>query len=303
MKSLIQATNRVKVFLFFLFIVFSVFAEDSTPVSLTDGSYKVMSFNIRYKNTKDGIFKWNNRRELLVNTIIEQNVDILGVQEAVNSQVRFLKKNLPTYNFVGVGRANGRKRGEFSAIYYNSERFNSIEEGHFWLSETPSKKGSKGWDAAIERVASWVLLEDSFNKDTLFVLNTHFDHEGDIARLESAKLIAQNIDAIVGEDKSYSVLVMGDLNLTSNTSAYAYITDEKQLNRLYDSRNQAKLVEGLKGTFHAFGGRKENLRPRIDYIFTNEAVEVLHYITVGDTPIDGIWLSDHSAILITAKKK
>ena len=121
---------------------------------------RVMSFNIRYGTANDGINRWELRKEFLVDTIRDFDPDLLGTQETLASQRDYLADALKSYAVVAAGRDDGKQAGEMAALYYRKDRFEAIDEGHFWLSETPEKVGSKGWDAALPRIATWVKLKD-----------------------------------------------------------------------------------------------------------------------------------------------
>lgn len=136
----------------------------------------VMSFNIRYDNPEDSLDNWRYRKDRVANAIHFYDVDILGTQEVLHNQLEDLKLRLPEYGVVGVGREDGKEKGEYSALWYKKDRFNVLDSGYFWLSETPEVAGSKGWDGACERIASWVKLQDKVSDKEYFALNTHLDH-------------------------------------------------------------------------------------------------------------------------------
>lgn len=169
----------------------------------------VMTFNIRYNTLRDSANAWSFRKDLVSNQILFHEVHILGVQEALYDQIQDLQKRLPAYRRVGVGRDDGATKGEFSAIFFDSTRLKMVTSGTFWLSPTPSVAGSKGWDAALPRIATWVTLRDKQSKSTVTIINTHLDHQGVQARKESAHLILQKLAAMRPRENS---IVMGDLN-------------------------------------------------------------------------------------------
>ena len=136
----------------------------------------VMSFNIRYDNPEDSLDNWRYRKDRVANAIHFYDVDILGTQEVLHNQLEDLKLRLPEYGVVGVGREDGKEKGEYSALWYKKDRFNVLDSGYFWLSETPEVAGSKGWDGACERIASWVKLQDKVSGKEYFALNTHLDY-------------------------------------------------------------------------------------------------------------------------------
>ena len=164
-------------------------------VPAADTTVRVMTFNIRFDNPGDGPDAWPHRKDLAASMIRFHRAGLIGVQEALKHQLDDLTARLPGYAWVGVGRADGREAGEYSAILYRTDRFELMDDGTFWLSETPEVPGSKSWDAAIERIVTWAQFRDRETGKTFFHFNTHFDHVGQVARAESAKLILQRIAA------------------------------------------------------------------------------------------------------------
>ncbi len=189
----------------------------------------VMTYNIRNSRASDGVNSWENRKERLVQLVKKVNPDVLGTQEVLIRQLKYLNKSLNNYNSFGAGRNNGRHAGEHSAIFYRKDNYRFIAGGNFWLSETPQVPGSKSWDAAITRICSWVMLIDKRTGKELFVFNTHFDHKGKEARRESTQLLMRSIDSIAGDSP---VIVMGDFNFTPVDTAYKTLTGSGVL---YDS--------------------------------------------------------------------
>lgn len=255
---------------------------------------KVMSFNIRYLNKTDGVNIWENRKEDVKDLIRFYDVELLGVQEAMYEQFTDIKENT-NFAVEGVGRDDGQHRGEHSPIYYSLTRFEKKDGGTFWLSETPDYP-SKGWDAALPRVCTWLILYDKLSKKEFLVFNTHFDHKGDKARIESAKLIRYKINEIAS---NLPVIFMGDLNVTPDKEAISTINSF-----LMDSRKVSLTkAYGPEGTFNNFSLTAE-LKNRIDYIFINEKFQVLKQAHLAEHK-DGRYYSDHLPVfaLIEFKKK
>lgn len=250
------------------------------------GYINVMSYNIRYNNTHDGEHAWPNRKDHVKALVKFHDTDILCVQEALVLQVDQLLENT-NYDRVGVGRTDGKREGEFSAIYFDKTRFAKKDGGTFWLSETPDKP-SKGWDAAIVRVCTWVKLHDKWNKKDFIVFNTHYDHVGVQARIESAKLIKKKIMEIA---PTLPVVLTGDLNVTPETEAIAtiktFLTDTKEAT--------IEPAYGPEGTFNGFKFNAP-LKERIDYIFVNKGFEVQKFGVLTDSK-DLKYPSDHLPVM------
>ncbi len=182
------------------------------------GDVRVLSYNIRYGTAKDGENHWDKRKDFMVETIKALNPDLLGTQETLGFQRDFLAETLTNYHVLGVGREDGKEKGETTAIYWRKDRFEKMDGGHFWLSEAPGEPGSKSWDTSLPRMATWVRLKDkSQGGKPVFWINTHFDHIGKIARLESAKLIRDRIGTL---GKDCSVIVTGDFNAGEGSDPY-----------------------------------------------------------------------------------
>lgn len=197
---------------------------------------KVMSYNIWYANPDAGENTWENRRDGVANAVIDQKADIVGMQEVLFRQVADLEKLLPEYSWVGVGRDDGKQGGEFEPIFFNRERFDLVQSGNFWLSETPDSAGSLGWDAKCIRIATWVQLKDKNSGLEIFVFNTHFDHEGETARLESAKLLVKKIQ------NNRSMIDLDKLALIAQK--------KENENRKFFSRLKARLPKDLDVSVH-----------------------------------------------------
>lgn len=285
-------TKSLTIFLLFLGFspsgISSVQAQDSAEKSL-----RVMSFNIRYNEPRDGVNAWANRKTKVSDVIRFHKADLVGVQEAQYNQLQDLEKLLPDFEWRGVGR-DGENKGEFSAIFYRRSRFGLLETNTFWLSETPGRFGAKGWDADYPRIVTWARFRDKQTKKIFFLFNTHFDHIGARARAESARLLLREIPKIAGK---YPFVVTGDFNATEETNVYQILTGREEAGafRLIDARYAAS--GGHFGGNSTFNGFKE-LQPgrRIDYVFVGEGVKVLEHGILSDL-WDGLWASDHLPVL------
>jgi len=253
----------------------------------------IMTYNIRYNNVNDGVNRWDQRKETLLGQILFFAPDIFGIQEGLEDQVKYLEEHLPTYAFEGRGRGNAENESEYSAIFFNTKKFEKIKGGTFWLSETPDKP-SKGWDAALNRICTYVQLKDKKTKKKFWVFNTHFDHVGDTARMESAKLIIEKIAEMNWDD--LPVFLTGDFNLLPESDAIKFLSL-----KMNDSRAVTQLAPyGPVGTFNGFKVC-ENPSKRIDYIFTSpDNVVVLKYGVLAEVQ-DLRYPSDHFPVLVVAR--
>jgi endonuclease/exonuclease/phosphatase family metal-dependent hydrolase len=255
-------------------------------------SFRVMSYNIRLDTVQDGINQWNLRKNRVASLIRYHGADIFGVQEALPNQMADLKNALPAFDWYGAGRDDGKDKGEFSAVFYRSDRFQLLDKNTFWLSETPEMPGSKGWDADVTRVCSWVKLRDRWTFKTFYHFNTHFDHMGQTARRESARLIVARIRNIT--KLNAPVILTGDFNAGPNSDAYrAIITNST----LQDSKLLTKIPHyGPDSTWSTFfvGQR---FGDRIDYIFvTPHNLKTLQHATLTDSNCK-YYPSDHLPVL------
>lgn len=266
------------------------------PSALQAAPIRVLSFNIRYNNPGDSIHAWPNRKDHVANLIRFHDADLIGVQEALKDQVDTLAARLPGYGWFGVGRADGDAAGEFSAIFYREDRFEVLDQGTFWLSETPDSAGSRGWDAALPRIVTWGHLRDRTSEETFYHFNTHFDHLGEEARLESARLLRERLREIAG-DRPF--LLTGDFNTTEDAPPYHTLTDVRADSAvaLHDAYYATSTPPyGPTETFHGFevGGTTGG---RIDYVFVSEDVRVLRYGVLTDHR-QGRYPSDHLPVLV-----
>lgn len=249
----------------------------------------VMSFNIRLDHVADSMNNWKYRKENAAKMIAYYAPDIIGMQEVVKNQLDDLKNRLPQYIALGVGRADGKEKGEYCSLFYKANRFELVKGGNFGLSETPGSIGVKGWDAACERIVTWAVLKDKISGKKLAVFNTHFDHIGKIARRESAKLLSKKIHEIAG---NLPVVVTGDFNGTANSEPIVLLTEKDLKNACSD----ATIVYGPAWSFHDFGRIPLENRQLIDFIFVNELITVDKFRVISDKPDDG-YLSDHAPIM------
>ena len=256
----------------------------------------VMSFNIRYDNPEDSLDNWKFRKDRAANAVRFYDVDVLGTQEVLHNQLEDLKQRLPEYGVVGVGREDGKEKGEYSALWYKKNRFDLLDSGYFWLSETPEVPGSKGWDGACERIASWAKLKDKTSGKEFFALNTHLDHVGVVARREGISLMLDRVNQLSG---GLPVIVTGDFNSEPESDVIKHVTDPSNPEHL-DARLASPVVYGPAWSFHDFGKIPYQHRPLIDYVFVRNGFDVLRYGVLAETENEA-FLSDHAPVLVTVE--
>lgn len=251
---------------------------------------RVMSFNIRYATDKDGADAWDKRKAFTLATIKAYNPDLLGTQEVLAAQADYLREQLPGYGFVGGGRDDGQRGGEFSPIQYRKDRFELLASGQIWLSETPDKVGSKGWDAALPRVATWAKLKDRTAGPELLFVNTHWDHVGRRARVESGKVMRRLVDE--QRENRLPVVVTGDFNSTEESEQYRTLTTGDGTGvRLTDAyRTVHPDPSPDESSFNGFKGTRQG--KRIDWIL-HSPEWVARAAAIDRTAKDGRYPSDH----------
>ncbi|MGC4037690.1 MAG: endonuclease/exonuclease/phosphatase family protein [Chitinophagaceae bacterium] len=268
----------------FLFLYFSsmTMAQD----------LNVMTYNVRLNNPDDSLNAWPYRKDKLASVVLFHDVTILGVQEALPDQMDDLRQRLTNYKSIGVGREDGKNKGEFSAIFYDTTKLQLLQSETFWLSETPTVAGSIGWDAAITRIVTWAKFKDKKTKKIFYHFNTHFDHIGPMARRESAKMVLKKVNEIAG---SIPVVFTGDFNSRPTDEPIQIITDKNNPLHLTDSKEISQTPHyGPTGTFNAFQSKERDDEP-IDYIFLKGKWKVLKHATISET-WNGRFASDHFAV-------
>ena len=214
----------------------------------------VMSYNIRYGDADDGTNSWQYRYAATLAMLEDRKPDVFGIQEALDYQVKFISE-YTSYKNVGVGRDDGKKKGEHMSIFYNKKTVSLLKWGTFWLSETPDKP-SMGWDAACFRTATWALLKDKRSGKKFFFVNTHLDHVGWEARRKGLALIVDRIDAM--NPQGFPMVLTGDFNMTADREEFQELKE-----RMQDAREVAPVTDDGP-TYHGWG--KVSGKP-IDFIF------------------------------------
>jgi endonuclease/exonuclease/phosphatase family metal-dependent hydrolase len=250
---------------------------------------RVMSFNIRNaasdKNTTES---WEARLDNLVALIRGASPDLIGFQEVLHGQYLDLAGRFPEYSSVGAGRDDGINAGEYAAVFYRKDRFGLIESGSFWLSETPEKP-SLGWDAACIRICTYAKLLDNKTQKIFTQYNTHLDHIGQTAVLESAKLIR---GAML--DKKIPAFVTGDFNMAEKSAPYNILTQGGLSDAKYSAGSSMS-----HGTFHGYdpGGNTKSDSP-IDYLFYTDGDFNIKEYKVLVNGGKGAYTSDHYPVLV-----
>jgi endonuclease/exonuclease/phosphatase family metal-dependent hydrolase len=262
-----------------------------------DATLRVMTFNIRNSSANDGEDSWPHRKEFLIEVIREFSPDFLGTQEVLPDQVDYLAEKLSDYTLVGVGRDDGKRQGEFSAALYKKARFEAIDSGTFWLSETPDVPGSKSWDSALPRIVTWARLRDRAEPAReLLWLNTHWDHLGRQARVESGRIIRRWIDQ---HADGAATLVTGDLNVNEDHEGVRAMLAEAGVPRLADLYRQAHPdPQPDESTFSGFRGTTQG--KRIDFILGGAELRVTAADIVRASR-EGRYPSDHYPVTAVLK--
>lgn len=282
-----------------LFILLgAVFSQTQVVAQEAPGlNLKAMTFNIRYDNPGDGPDAWGKRRAWVADLIDRQEPDVLGMQEVLKRQADYLATELTQYEWYGVGRDDGKTRGEYSPIFYKKGRFERLDQGTFWLSEKPEQPGSRSWDAAITRICSWVKLKDRTSQREFFVFNTHFDHRGEEARQQSATLIRRMITQLAPEQPW---VLLGDFNATPEGEVYQRLSQSQAgVVDVVDSYTapQVKPV-GPDSTWNGFQAVQAGRR--IDYVFVSAKAKVLRVEVVVEQR-EGRFPSDHLPVTTTVQ--
>lgn len=259
---------------------------DAGPVPLD-----VMTFNIRYGTAEDSTNAWPHRRDLLMGVIDSHDPQVLGVQEALRFQLDELGDAFGDYGEVGVGRDDGVEKGEYSAILYDSERLEVLEQGTFWFSSTPETPGSTSWGNRIPRIASWARFRDLAAGGTFYVYNVHWDHESQASRDSSAVLLLEHIAARAATDP---VIVTGDFNAGEANSAYrtmlAGASRVEGAPRVIDTFRAVNPSAKNVGTYHGFRGGDDG--EKIDAVLVSSEWDVIA-ASIDRTEEDGRYASDH----------
>ncbi|NND97440.1 MAG: endonuclease/exonuclease/phosphatase family protein [Pirellulaceae bacterium] len=268
------------------------------PTALrADDSFTVVTYNIRYASPHDGKDVWSERKESVAQFL--GDFDIFGLQEVTAGQRDDLDERLGLFESYGLGRDDGKRGGEAAPIYFLRSRFTAQSKGTIWLSESPETIGKKGWDAALPRTMTYLVLLDKQTDKTFLVANTHFDHRGVQARLESGKLIRRWLDQ---RDIQLPTIVMGDFNCLPDSDPYRALTTNDSPSPLADARTLAKSpVVGPTSTWNGF----QQIVPDriIDHVFVRGPIEIVELETHDPKTSDGRFASDHLPVRVLLRIK
>jgi len=268
---------------------------------LTLAQGAIATYNIRYDGHTDLANDWVERKVPIAQFVLNNQIKIIGFQEVLNNQLLDLQALLPNYKYVGVGRDDGKTQGEYTPIFYDSTKFIALQSGTFWLSATPEKP-SKGWDAALNRICTYALLQNKLNEELTWVFNTHFDHVGVEARLHSAELILDQIAELL-QKQDAPVLLIGDFNMEDTDKGIELIAarfKDFSCVQVPDGKRRKKIHEiCFPPTFNGFT-KDQNDDKRIDYIFGSEKIIPLE-CRVIETKFGLSFPSDHFPVLVYYK--
>lgn len=256
--------------------------------------FRVMTYNVRYDNPEDGDHRWANRRKGVADTIRFREPSLLGLQEPLEHQLSYLQDRLPTYEWVGNPRVDGNEEGEYSPIGFDDRRFALEATDTFWLSETPKRAGSLGWDARHPRIVTWARLRDRNTDRVLVHANTHFSHDGPQARRHSAHLLRERLDELTDDEP---LIVTGDFNCIAGEPAHETIVDPEAGRRtLYNAIDRSEYGHhGPETSVTDF----EHLVPnrKIDHVFVTDDLEVRQHGVCTDLYAEDRYPSDHFPVL------
>ena len=281
--------------LYLSFLLFAGILQACSPeTKQTNNSVmNTATFNLRQDNPNDSADAWPHRKEMVKGLIRFHDFDIFGTQEGFKHQLDGILE-LGNYAYIGVGRDDGKDGGEHSAIFYKTARFEVLKQGNFWYSETPDTPG-KGWDATCcNRLCTWGQFKDRETGKTFFLFNSHYDHQGRVARKESSLLLLRKIKEIAGENET--VIATGDFNARPEDEPIQILASDGMLKDSYKITEQPPY--GTTGTTNGFRTASA-MNGRIDYIWVTSSIKVLKYGVLNEQQY-GHFPSDHFPVMIQA---
>lgn len=252
---------------------------------------KVMSYNIRLSSgtiEADSIYHWEHRKQASLELMHQEQPTVFGLQEACPDQMDYMAENLPEYDYIGVGRDDGKRKGEFMSIFYKKDEVELIDGGTFWLSQTPDQV-TKGWDAACFRTCTWTILKKKDTGKKFVYLNTHLDHKGQEARKESIKLIVAKAEELTGG--KLPVFITADFNSPTTNEIF-----KPMQSAMKDARVEAPVTDE-RGTLNCWGTTPPGVV--IDHIFFRGA-EAQKFEVLRDKDYGAPYVSDHYPVMLTA---
>lgn len=270
-----------------LFFACAVAAFGATSCAEKTNDIKVISYNVRFSGG-DGENHWDLRKHASINMINDEKPTVFGLQEACSDQMDFLVENLPQYDHIGVGRDDGKRAGEFMAIFYDKSKVELIDGGTFWLSPTPEKP-SRGWDAACIRTCTWSRMRMKASGDEFIYLNTHLDHVGVVAQEESLKLIVERLQTYI--DEELPIFLTADFNATPDSHIFEPLKESME-----DAREVAPESD-YRGTFNGWNTVKKPTL--IDHIFLRDA-KAHSFRVLCDKNYGAPLISDHYPVVLEA---
>lgn len=257
---------------------------------------KIATFNIRADMKGDGVNQWKYRKKVVSKFIRKEKFDIICMQEVINNQLLDILQCDKRFDYIGIGRDDGHEKGEYVPIIYRKDKYMLVRSGTFWLSQTPNRVGGIGWDASYPRIATWAILRIAKTGKEFFIVNTHLDNVGKLARQNGMKLILDTIP-VLSENKS--VIFTGDFNSNDNSAVYNAVRNNPlMLKDIYKHRLKAN---GVNYTFHRFGKIEERARTRIDYMFVSKGIMPLVVNIPKPKSDKGIYISDHNPVIAKLK--
>lgn len=281
-----------------LFAILWVLLPTIPTVSVANTTtLNVGCFNIRSKTTADqGELSWDNRKSYVARTIIDFKYDIVGVNEMnAGSQQEDMKSLLPEYSFVewGGNSSTVPNQGTVNAVLFRTDKFDLLEEGHYFLCTDPSKS-LISWDnsSGNKRFAVWAKLRVKETGELFYYFITHLDHLGSDARNEGTRINIEKVRSISGH---YPAIICGD----HNSSAIRYPFYDLCSAYLSDSRkvSEAPFPWPKDGTLCKWDPEKKD-GTRLDYVWV-KGMKVHTYNHINETFGRGVTPSDHFPVIVS----
>ena len=268
-------------------ILFTLFTLQSF---LSAFEIDAVAFNIRFDNPKDGENAWPNRKEMVGKWIESESPDVIGLQEALRHQINDIKKVATAYSEYGVGRDDGKSRGEHCTILYLKKRFTLDKKdcGTFWFSDTPEKIASKSWGNEIPRICTWARLIHKKTGKGFYLYNVHYDHQSQSSRIGASNLIIERISN--RKQSNEPIILMGDFNAAEKNPAITVFKEDPL--KLVDTFRVVKPDEKMVKTFHGFRGGSF-MGGKIDHVFILPKTAEVRSAEIVRFNKDNRYLSDH----------